>query len=163
MSKLEITHSGYSLCIPSRVLEFLKEDDTQHGKKIKKSKLAAFTDIGEATFISLVKGLDGILSINETSEHWNWSRPTVNRFFAGLSALNAVSMYSGKTKFFRLSPEIFILSKDFALGGQSTVGVVKSVTAPSKILFSAKTAEQISETTSGDVSDKSGTKDFGDD
>ena len=143
MSKLEITHSGYSLCIPSRVLEFLKEDDTQHG--------------------SLVKGLDGILSINETSEHWNWSRPTVNRFFAGLSALNAVSMYSGKTKFFRLSPEIFILSKDFALGGQSTVGIVKSATAPSKILFSAKTAEQISETTSGDVSAKAETKDFEDD
>lgn len=151
MSKMEIFKSGYSLNIPSKLIDFLMEDDFQHSKKKRTSKLKAFINIAEETFISLVKGLDGTLPMYEVSERWNWSRPTIIRFFKNLEDKNAVKiLYSGTTRFFRLSREIFILSEDFASCGHLPVQDGESAIAPSKILFSAKTAEGVAEATSKD-------------
>lgn len=144
MGKTNILTSFYALNLSSKLLKFLAEDDFLRGRKKHVSRIKAFYDMAELTFLSLVKGQDGFLTLSEVTERWNWSRPTIIRYFNQLRELKAIELPEPddrKSRFFRLNPDILSLSQNLDSDGQIPVFGEDSASEPSKILFSVKNSE----------------------
>lgn len=156
MEKNNILTSLYTLKLSSKLMQFLAEDDFLRGKKKHVSRIKAFYDIAEQTFLSLVKGQYGLIALSDVTERWNWSRPTIIRYINQLRDLKAIELPDPddrKSRFFRLSPEILSLSQNLVPDGQTPVFGEDNASEPSKILFSVKNSEGTTKAVQQDQND----------